>query len=194
MLRRILVVGLLVGASLSIPAQAAPLRCPDQGTRVERTNVGGLAWRGPSNAGPLICVDQSGASRFLGYWRTSDPFYASGGSELVREFMNAGDGPGRPVQIRYFSQNRNVDSVMVWESWQVLGRDRVDVVAGSFDTTKVERQYWVMGTNYRYTETVWFDRASGAPVKSEVEHRNAIMSPDVVSWQAVGMQPGRPGA
>jgi hypothetical protein len=195
MLRQLVAIGVLFGVPAAASAQEANFRCPEHGTRVERTAGPTLAYRGADANSPLLCLDQIGEARFLGYWRASDAFYRNGGDALTQAFMEAGTEPSRPVRIKYFTTSSLTrDSIMVWETWQMLGRERVDVPAGSFDATKVQREFWVMSSTYRFAETVWFDRATGTPVKSMVEHLNFFMSPDVINWQAVDVQRRRPGA
>jgi hypothetical protein len=191
MLKFLFALGGLLAMTAPLSAQEATFKCPDAGTRVERTDAPALTFRGASTSNPLICVDALGQERFLGYWRAADGFFRAGKDTLLRNFTS---GAGGVSTINYFGSNRVAESIYINENWQILGPERVSVIAGSFEALKVQRQYWITGTNYRFTETVWFDRATGAPVKSTVDHRNAIMSSDVISWQATEVLTRRAGS
>lgn len=185
MLKFAFVAGALMVASTGLSAQEASLRCPAAGSKVERTNLPPIAYRGADPASPLICLDQARQPRFLGYWSTQSAFFNAGGKQLLSTFADWKDGgPSRVVNIDYFGSDRYGNSTTVNEKWQILGQEQADVRAGSFDAIKVRRAYSVVGTSYTFTETLWIDRASGMPVKSVVNHLNATMSPDVTSWQA----------
>ncbi|WP_198368151.1 hypothetical protein [Roseomonas sp. KE0001] len=184
MLKFALVAGALMVASTGLSAQEASLRCPAPGSKVERTNLPTITYRGADPASPLICLDQARQPRFLGYWSTQSAFFNAGGKQLLSTFAEWKGGPSRVVNIDYFGSDRYGNSTTVNEKWQILGQEQADVRAGSFDAIKVRRAYSVVGTSYTFTETLWIDRASGMPVKSVVDHLNATMSPDVTSWQA----------
>lgn len=185
MLKFAFVAGALMVASTGLSAQEASLRCPAAGSKVERTNLPPIAYRGADPASPLICLDQARQPRFLGYWSTQSAFFNAGGKQLLSTFADWKDGgPSRVVNIDYFGSDRYDNSTTVNEKWQILGQEQADVHAGSFNAIKVRRIYYVVGTSYTFTETLWIDRASGMPVKSVVNHLNATMSPDVTSWQA----------
>ncbi|HWX48205.1 MAG TPA: hypothetical protein VNZ61_09140 [Roseomonas sp.] len=176
--------GLMMMASTALSAQEVNLRCPAPGAKVERSNLPTISYRGAAASSPLICLDQTGQPRLLGYWSTQAGFFSAGGKELLSAFSEWKGGPSRVVSVDYFGTSRYADSTTVNEKWQILGQDKVDVAAGAFDAIKVRRIYSVLGSTYKFTETVWFDRATGMPVKSVVEHRNSTMSPDVTNWQA----------
>lgn len=184
MLKFALVAGALMVASTGLSAQEASLRCPAPGSKVERTNLPTIAYRGADPASPLVCLDQARQPRFLGYWSTQSAFFNAGGKQLLSTFAEWKGGPSRVVNIDYFGSDRYGNSTTANEKWQILGQERVDVHAGSFDAVKVRRIFSIVGTNYVFTETLWIDRASGTPVRSVVDHMNATMSPDVTSWQA----------
>lgn len=184
MLKFVLMAGALMAASTGAWANEANLRCPAPGSKVERTNLPTITYRGADPASPFICLDQARQPRFLGYWSTQSAFFNAGGKELLSMFAEWRGGPSRLVEIEYFSTDRYANSTTAREQWQILGQERVDVPAGIFSATKVRRIFSIVGTSYTFTETLWIDQASGTPVKSAVDHRNAVMSPDVTNWQA----------
>jgi hypothetical protein len=184
MLKFVLVAGALMLASTGLSAQEAGLRCPAPGSKVERTNLPTIGYRGVDPASPLVCLDQARQPRFLGYWSTQAAFFNAGGKQLLATFGEWQGGSSRVVNIDYFGSDRYGNSTTANEKWQILGQEQVDVHAGSFDAVKVRRIFSVVGTSYVFTETLWIDRASGTPVKSVVDHMNATMSADVTNWQA----------
>ncbi|MFZ6765286.1 hypothetical protein [Pseudoroseomonas sp. WGS1072] len=184
MLKFAFVAGAMMLATTGAMAQESGLRCPSPGTKLERTNQPTLTYRGTDPLSPLICIDGAKQARFLGYWSTNSGFFSAGGKQLLTAFSAARSGPSQVVEIEYFGRNRNGDSTHVKEQWQILGTERVSVPAGDFNAIKVSRFYNIVATNYKYTEIVWIDQSSGAPVKSQVTHLNGIMSADVVDWQA----------
>ena len=61
-------------------------------------------------------------------------------------------------------------------------------MAGNFDAVRIDRNFQIAGVTYYFDQSVWFDRASGAPVKAEVRHLNMVMAPSLFSWEAIDLR------
>jgi hypothetical protein len=186
----------LIGAVLAAAstaqahAQGAEFRCAPPGTIVERTSGSRLVFRGQDASDPLVCINAHGQHRFLGYWGTQENFFRHGQPQLARLFGSGPDGSGRIQTINYFGTDRYALSNNITETWRIAGTGRVQVPAGTFDTVRVERQFQVVGSTYRYVESLWLDRTSWVPVKARVEHLNAVMGPALTSWEATDVRLG----
>jgi hypothetical protein len=180
---------MLAAAQSVAQAQGYQFRCPAQGTVVEQSTGGRLAYRGQDANDPLVCTMANGERRAFGYWAAGSPFYRSGRTQLARLVS----GGGVSASLDYFSLGRDSNSIHVQETWRVAGTGQVQVVAGTFDALRLERRMHIPNTTYTYTETVWLDRASGVPVKAEVDHLNAVMAPSLTSWEATEVRTRTPG-
>lgn len=184
----ILAAVVLAVAAPPVQAQNAQFRCPASGTVVEQSVGTRISYRGQDAGDPLVCRTADGQRRFLGYWSASSLFYRAGGVQLARLLM----GGSREERINYFSPGRDGNSVHIFETWRVLGTNPLETTAGTFDALRVQRQFEVAGSAYSYLETIWLDRASGAPVKVEVNHLNGFMAPNVMAWEATDLRTGTP--
>lgn len=184
----ILAAAVLAAAAAPAQAQNVQFRCPAPGTVVEQSEGTRLSYRGPDAGDPLVCRTADGQRRFLGYWSASSPFYRAGGAQLARLFT----GGSREERIHYFTPGRDSSSIHAFETWRVLGTGPVQTMAGTFDALRVQRRFEVAGVTYSYLETLWLDRASGAPVKVEVDHLNGFMAPTLVSWEATELRTRSP--
>ena len=127
----------------------------------------------------------NGQQRFLGYWSVGENFYRAGGTRLGQLASAGVSGAGtRPVSFDYFAPGRDHNSIHAEETWRVAGSGAVTVPAGTYDAVRVERRFQVVGSTFAYTQTLWFDRTSGAPVKAKIEHLNPIQAPTLVNWEA----------
>lgn len=190
----------LAGAALAASAALVPttgsaqtaggdtwqFRCPAAGTVVEQSTGAELKYRGEAANNPGSCMLQNGQRRLLGYWQVSEGFYRAGGKEIAARVAGPGVNAAgtQPVTFDYFTNNRTNESIHVQESWRVAGSGPLTVPAGTFNTVRVERQFRILGSAFAYTQTVWFDRATGAPVSARVEHLNAVQAPTLVNWVA----------
>lgn len=161
-------------------------RCPAAGTVVEQSTGSQIKYRGEAPNSPSSCMLQNGQRRLLGYWQVGEAFYRAGVREIAQRVSGSGVNAAgtQPVTFDYFTNNRTNESIHVQETWRVAGSGPLTVPAGTFDTVRVERRFQVLGSNFTYTQTVWFDRASGAPVSARVEHLNAVQGPALVNWVA----------
>ncbi|MDN3568864.1 hypothetical protein QWZ14_31180 [Paeniroseomonas aquatica] len=165
-------------------AQGYQFRCPAPGTVVEQSTGSRLAYRGPDANDPMVCTMANGERRAFGYWAAGSPFYRSGRTQLARLVSGSVGPASKEERLDYFSLGRDSNSVHFYEAWRVAGTGPVQVVAGTFDTLRLERRVQIQNTAFSYTETVWLDRASGAPVKVQVDHLNGFMAPSLTSWEA----------
>ncbi|WP_149536655.1 hypothetical protein [Siccirubricoccus phaeus] len=159
---------------------------------MEQSAGGRLAYRGQDANDPLVCTMANGERRFLGYWAATSAFYRSGRAELTRLVTGVPSPAGREERLGYFSLGRDSNSIHVYETWRVVGTGPVQVLAGTFDAFCLERRMQVAGTTYSYVETIWLDQASGAPLKVQVNHQNAVMAPSLVSWEATDLRTASP--
>lgn len=170
-------------------------RCPAPGTAVEQSTGASLRYRGPDAKHPGSCTLADGQRRLLGYWRVGEAFYRAGGKQIA-ERVAAGVPAGgtAPVTFDYFTNSRTNESIHVQETWRVAGTGPLTTPAGTFDTARVERRFQVIGATFAYTQTVWFDRATGAPVSARVEHLNPIQADTLVNWVATEVRAPGPQA
>lgn len=178
------VAGALAAASAPALAQQQPFRCPAAGTVVERTNGPNLVFTSPDPADPLVCRGRHGQRLFLGYWDAQSPAVTAGRAELARVFGGAASPGATTRPISFFASGTYMDSVRIEETWRMVGVEPVQVPAGSFEALRVERHMSVPFSTYSFTEAVWLDRRTGAPVKASVSHTNAVMAPSVTNWSA----------
>lgn len=194
MLRIAVMLGALTLAPTFAQAQNQPAgyRCPASGTVLERTRGDAISYRGDGQA-PFVCATSTGVQRFLGYWPASDTFYRTGRADLER-MMTAvlAGGTAAPVRIPYFSHSAvGYIPISVMETWTARGVERVSTPAGTFEALRVEREFQVVDSVYRYKQILWIDRRSNAPVRVEVEHLNGIMAATIFSWQAAAINTSR---
>jgi hypothetical protein len=168
-------------------AQAWGFECPAAGTAVERSNGGRLGFRGQDPRNRLLCVNELGQSRFLGYWSVQENFFRAGAAQLAR--MSTAAAEGRPAEetVRYFGTDRFGLSNTIVETWRIGVLEPVRVPAGEFVAMPVTRDFQVVGSAYRYDQTVWFDSRTGVPVKARVQHLNHVMAPTLLTWDAVSI-------
>lgn len=161
-------------------------RCPAPGTVVEQSTGSQIKYRGEAANSPGSCMLQHGQRRLLGYWQVGEAFYRAGGRDIAQRVTGPGVNAAgtQPVTFDYFTNNRTNESIHVQETWRVAGSGPLTVPAGTFDTVRVERKFQVLGSAFAFTQTVWFDRATGAPVRAHVEHLNAVQGPTLVNWVA----------
>lgn len=188
MIRTSLVAAAAVLALGSAPALAQgadvwQFRCPDAGTTVEQSSGTALRYRAPAST-PATCT-VGGQPRLLGYWSMREGFYAAGGARLAEAFSRGMElNRPTPVTFEYFGPNRYGISSHYQESWSAASGGSITTPAGTFDTVKVTRNFQVVGVVFSYVQTVWFDRATRAPVQARIEHRNPIQAPSLVNWVA----------
>lgn len=186
----IIFVGAMLAAS-PVAAQQSDWRynCPAPGTAVERSIGDTITFRGADANDPLVCLVGGGQRSVLGVWEPGERQYVNGRAHLTS--LLAGP-PGGERRFDYFSLGRDSNSIHVYETWRLAGFGPVRVPAGTFDAVRLQRDFQIAGVTYNYTQTVWLDRASNAPVKVLVEHMNAVMAPTLVSWEATDVrQPAR---
>jgi len=183
----------LMAAAATLALGAAPaaaqggeawqFRCPAPGTAVEQSTGATLRYR-PGPERPGIC-NVGGQQRFLGYWSMREGFYQAGGTQLAATF-GQGVAPGtmQPVIFDYFGLNRYSISSHYQERWRAEEGGSLTTPAGTFDTVKVIRDFNVIGVTFRYTQTVWFDRATNVPVQARIEHLNPVQAASLVNWVA----------
>ncbi len=182
---------MLVGALAAQPAMAQAqnqgdaYRCPSSGTTLERARGDSFTYRGDASA-PFVCATSTGVQRFSAYWRAGEAFYRTGRADLERMMTTAFSGNiPAPVRIPYFSHSAvGFIPISVLETWTVPGMGRVVTPAGTFDALRVEREFQVVDSVYRYKQTLWVDRRSGVPVRVEVKHLNGGMAAHIFSWRA----------
>ena len=180
---------MLAAAPAAAQAQQWQYRCPAPGTVVERSEGGSLAYRGQDANDPLVCVTANGQRRFLGYWPADELPYRTGRAQLARLVSAAATGQtGQSAAFNYFAPGRDSNTVHVFETWRVGGIGRVSTMAGGFDAVRIDRNFQIAGVTYSFDQSVWFDRASGAPVKAEVRHLNMVMAPSLFSWEALDLR------
>jgi hypothetical protein len=146
-------------AALPVAAQAAEAsqgwryQCPPAGTVVERSNGTRIGFRGQDPQDRLVCINEHGQRRFLGHWPVQENFLRAGGAQLGR--VVAAAEAGRPAQetVRYFGTDRYGLSNTIVETWRVGPPEPVRVQAGEFRAARVERDFQVVGSTYRYTQT-----------------------------------------
>jgi hypothetical protein len=187
MFRAVLIAGLLASTSAfaQVAAPAQNYSCPTDGTTLDRTPGERFTYRGGSSA-PFVCGTSTGVQRFLGYWATSEGFYRNGRAQL-ENMLNTAYAGGNPTPVNlFFSGLSGVGHIpiSVREIWTVRGMERVNTAAGPFDALRVERRFQVVDSVYAYTQTLWVDRRTNLPVRSQVEHLNGIMAAHIFSWQA----------
>ncbi|WP_421989165.1 hypothetical protein [Roseococcus sp.] len=157
-------------------------RCPTAGTTVEQSTGAALRYRAAGTPG--IC-NVGGQQRLLGYWSMREGFQEAGGARLAAAFAQGVDlGRAAPVSFEYFGPNRYAISSHYQETWSAAPGGAVTTPAGTFDTVKVMRAFQVVGVTFSYTQTVWFDRATNAPIQARVEHLNPVQAPTLVNWVA----------
>ncbi|TCH96831.1 hypothetical protein EJV46_19880 [Roseococcus sp. SYP-B2431] len=174
------------GAAL---AQGAPggetwqFQCPAAGTTVEQSSGAALRYRAAA-AAPATC-NVGGQPRLLGYWSVREGFFQAGGARLAAAFSQGVDlNRMEPVTFEYFGPNRFAISTHYQETWRAAPGGAVTTPAGTFDTVKVTRDFQVIGAVFSYTQSVWFDRATNAPVQARVEHLNPVQASTLVNWVA----------
>lgn len=159
--------------------------CPASGTAVEQSSGTTLRFRGAATGNPGECLIAGNQRRFMGYWQVSEGFYAAAGPRLAAAFANGIDLTNvRPLEFTYYGFNRSNDSIQVMERWTAQPGGVVATPAGNFDTVRVDRYFNVVGSSFQYTQSVWFDRATNAPVRANIEHRNFVQAPTLVNWVA----------
>lgn len=157
-------------------------QCPAAGTMVEQSTGSTLRYRA---AGAPGTCNVGGQQRLLGYWSVREGFYQAGGAQLAAAFSRGVDvARMQPVTFDYFGPNRYGISTHYQETWSTAPGGSVTTPAGTFDTVKVVRGFQVIGAIFSYTQSVWFDRATNAPVQARVEHRNPVQAPSLVNWVA----------
>lgn len=186
MIRTIAFVGAMLAAA---PALAQPstwrFSCPEPGTTVERTAGGTLTFRGTDPNDPFVCLAGGGQRLVLGIWAPGDRLYVNGRAHLNALLTGA---PGGERRFDYFSLGRDSTSIHVYETWRFAGFEPVRVPAGTFDAVKLQRRFDIAGSTYTYTQTVWLDRATNAPVKVAIAHMNAVMAPTLFDWEATELR------
>lgn len=168
-------------------AQTSPWRfsCPEAGTAVERSTGDTVTFRGADPSDPFACRVGSGQRLVLGVWAPGDRLYQNGRAQLTSLLAGAAGGERR---FDYFSLGRDSNSIHIYETWRLAGFGPVRVPAGVFDAARLERRFEIGGTSYTYTQTVWIDLATNAPVKVSVDHLNGVMAPTLVSWEATELR------
>lgn len=180
---------MLAAAPAAAQAQQWQYRCPAQGTVVERSEGGSLSYRGQDASDPLVCITTNGQRRFLGYWPAQEAAYRAGRAQLTRLVSEAAVGRiGQSESFNYFAPGRDSNTVHIFETWRIGGIGRVDTAAGNFDAVRLDRNFQIAGVTYDFDQSVWLDRASGAPVKAEVRHLNMVMAPSLFSWEALELR------
>lgn len=192
----------MVGVALAVTtighAQSTEwqFRCASPGTSVERTNGTRLMYRGQDTGNPLVCINDHGQRRFLGYWSVQENFFQRGEAQLARLLQSGSGQAGQEQTITYFGNDRYGVPNQVQETWRVAGSGRIQVPAGTFEAMQIEREFRVVGSTYRYVQTLWLDKASGVPLRVSVDHLNGFMNPVVTNWAATEVRsaPNPPSA
>lgn len=181
----------ILGSAVTADAQttsAWAFQCPSAGTSLETSVGSSIRFRGQSSEGGAVCLTVQG-SRFLGLFPTTDGFYRAAGDRLNRLVSGGLDlRDVRPVTFQYFGINSFQDSISINERWTVSDGGRIATAAGSFSTVRVERQFEVVGSSWRYTQNVWLDRDTNMPVRVEFQHVNPLWPATHQDWTAVGIQ------
>jgi len=173
------------GAQASGPADTWQFRCPAAGTTVEQSSGTTLRYRAEAPNNPASCILAAGQRRFMGYWTVSEALYRAGGERIADALAKGIHLDTVPsVTFDYFATSRTQDSIHVQETWRAQDGGRITTPAGSFETVRVDRSFSVLGSNFQYTQSVWFDRAGGTPVTARIEHRNPFQAPSLVNWVA----------
>jgi hypothetical protein len=174
-------------ATQPVAAQAWQFQCAPPGTVVERSNGTRISFRGPDPQNRLVCLDEQGQRRFLGYWPVQENFFRAGSAQLARMTEAAHRGVPAEETIRYFGTDRYGLSNTIVETWRIGTIQPLRVLAGEFQAMQVERDFQVVGSTYRYSQTVWLDSRTGVPIKAKIEHLNPIMAPTLQTWEATSV-------
>lgn len=186
----------LLGSGAALAQGMAPgsdnwqFSCPTAGTTIEQSNGNALRYRSAGTL-PATC-HVGGQQRLLGYWSVREGFYEAGGGRIAAALARGIDlARVQPVTFEYFGPNRFNISSHYQETWSAAAGGRITTPAGTFDTVKVTRQFQVVGVVFSYTQSVWFDRATNAPVQARVDHLNNVQAATLVNWVATDVLPPR---
>ncbi|MFL1462583.1 hypothetical protein ACI6QG_10300 [Roseococcus sp. DSY-14] len=173
------------GTATAQAADTWQFRCPAAGTTVDQSSGTSIRFRAEAPNNPGSCIVAGGQRRLLGYWSVGEAFYRAGGQRIANAVASGLDLRGvQPVTFDYFGTNRTGESIHIQETWGGAAGGSMTTPAGTFDTVRVDREFQVIGSAFRYTQSVWFDRATNVPVAARIEHRNPIQAPSLVNWVA----------
>lgn len=164
------------------PAGAVAFRCPPAGQRFAFEGGAGLAWRGPDPADPEVCLAEGGG-------RVQRLLFAMyelpmAGERATREGLRGlfPLEPGRTARFpSYITLSDQAD--LYNESWRVLRRDGVAgreavvvqrSIAGVFARPARGGLSLSVGDE-AWTETLWWDAASGGWLRREVAVQRGVV-------------------